>query len=116
MMLLKRHGNLAPLKVAERMGELAADGHGMGVAAWVAVAQHMGAILKADSIYYASYSQPMPSPSRSRCLPYPRSPTRTGAAPEALAAEQFGYARWRPAPMSDWVRTAGAGPAGARWQ
>ncbi|WP_010339571.1 DUF6961 family protein [Sphingobium yanoikuyae] len=51
MMLLKRHGNLAPLKVAERMGELAAEGDEMGVAAWTAIARHMDAILRAGSIH-----------------------------------------------------------------
>lgn len=51
MMLLKRHGNLAPLKAAERMGELAAEGDEMGVAAWAAIARHMDAILRAGSIH-----------------------------------------------------------------
>jgi hypothetical protein len=51
MMLLKRHGDQAPLKVAERIGVLAADGDEMGVAVWRAIAGHMNAILHAGSLH-----------------------------------------------------------------
>lgn len=51
MMLLKRHGKLAPLKVAERIGELAADGDEMGVAIWKAIAACMDEILRAGSVH-----------------------------------------------------------------
>ncbi|WP_375178112.1 DUF6961 family protein [Sphingobium yanoikuyae] len=46
MMLLKRHGDLAPFKVAERIGELVVDGDEMGVAVWKAIAGHMDEILR----------------------------------------------------------------------
>lgn len=51
MMLLKRHGDRAPLKVAERLGELAAEGDEMGIAVWRAIAAHMDAILRACSMH-----------------------------------------------------------------
>jgi hypothetical protein len=51
MMLLKRHGDQAPLKVAERIGALAADGDEMGVAVWRVIARHMHAILRAGSVH-----------------------------------------------------------------
>ena len=44
----------------------------------------------------SAYSHPMPSLSRSRCLPYPGSPRLIGAAPAARAAVQFGNAPVRP--------------------
>ena len=47
VMMLKRHGNRAPLKVAERIGELAATGDDAGVATWKIIAQHMDRILSA---------------------------------------------------------------------
>ena len=47
MMLLKRHGAHAPLKVAERLGELATAGDEDGVAAWMGIARHMNSILHA---------------------------------------------------------------------
>ena len=47
MMLLKRHGDLAPLKVAERIGVLVVEGDEMGIAVWRAIAGHMDAILRA---------------------------------------------------------------------
>jgi hypothetical protein len=50
--------------------------------------EHAGRNRKACS----RHSQPTPSPSRSRCRPYPGSPRRTGAAPAALAAAQFANA------------------------
>lgn len=51
LMLLKRYGDLAPVKVAERIGALAADGDEMGVAAWRAIAGHMEGILRAGSMH-----------------------------------------------------------------
>lgn len=50
MMLLKRYGDCASLKVAERIGELALDGDAMGVATWKAIAFHLDAILNAGSL------------------------------------------------------------------
>ena len=50
VMLIKQHGDLAPLKVAERIGQLAMQGDDEGVAVWRAVAAHMGAIRRAGSI------------------------------------------------------------------
>ncbi|NWK95022.1 hypothetical protein DM806_04925 [Sphingobium lactosutens] len=47
MMLLKRHGDLAPAKVAERIGELHAEGDEMGVATWKAIAARMDEIMRA---------------------------------------------------------------------
>jgi hypothetical protein len=51
MMLLKRHGDLAPLKVAERIGALAVEGDEMGVAVWRVIAGHMDAILRSGSVH-----------------------------------------------------------------
>ncbi|PSO12787.1 MULTISPECIES: DUF6961 family protein [unclassified Sphingobium] len=51
MMLLKRHGDLVPVKIAERIGELAAEGDEMGVAVWRVIAGHMDAILRAGSVH-----------------------------------------------------------------
>ncbi|WIW90460.1 hypothetical protein K3M67_20825 (plasmid) [Sphingobium sp. V4] len=47
IMLIKRHGDQAPVKVAERIGELAAEGDEMGVAVWKAIAAYMDDILRA---------------------------------------------------------------------
>lgn len=47
MMLLKRHGATAPLKVAERIGELAIEDDAAGVAVWKAIAARMDEILRA---------------------------------------------------------------------
>jgi len=60
------------------------------------------------------YSHPTPSPSRSRCRPYPGSPRRTGAAPAARAAEQF--AKEAPPPIRRCGFSAGADRVGDRWQ
>ena len=49
MMLLKQHGTHAPLKVAERLGELATTGDEEGMAAWMGIARHMSSILHAAS-------------------------------------------------------------------
>lgn len=46
MMLLNRHGDLAPFKAAERVGELAVDGDEMGVAVWTAIAGRIDDILR----------------------------------------------------------------------
>lgn len=51
LMLLKRYGDMAPVKGAERIGALAADGDEMGVAAWRAIAGHMEGILRAGSMH-----------------------------------------------------------------
>lgn len=50
MMLLKRHGDQAPLKVAQRIGELAAQEDFLGVAAWQAIAGRMDEILRAGPL------------------------------------------------------------------
>lgn len=47
MMLLKRHGDTAPVKVAERIGELAVEGDAAGVAVWKEIAARMDEILRA---------------------------------------------------------------------
>jgi hypothetical protein len=47
MMLLKRYGDTAPLKVAERIGELAIEDDAAGVAVWKAIAARMDEILRA---------------------------------------------------------------------
>lgn len=47
MMLLRRHGKNTPLKVAERIGELASEGDWAGVAAWKVIARRMDEILRA---------------------------------------------------------------------
>lgn len=43
--LLRQHGELAPLKVAERIGELAAVGEMDGVTLWQEVAQRLDALM-----------------------------------------------------------------------
>ncbi|WP_172438674.1 DUF6961 family protein [Sphingobium yanoikuyae] len=45
VMLLRRHGDQAALKVAQHIGELAAYGDATGIAAWKAIARHLDAIL-----------------------------------------------------------------------
>ncbi len=50
MMLLRRHGESAPLKVAERIGELVSEGDDVGVALWKSIAHHMDAILRAGPV------------------------------------------------------------------
>lgn len=47
--MLKRYGDQAPLKVAERIGELAVDGDEMGVAVWTAIAGRMEEILRSGT-------------------------------------------------------------------
>lgn len=50
MMLLRRHGNQAPVKVAERIGELAVEADWDGLAFWKLIASKMDQILRPDSI------------------------------------------------------------------
>ena len=50
VMLIKQHGDLAPVKVAERIGQVAMQGDDEGVVVWRAVAAHMDAILRAGSV------------------------------------------------------------------
>lgn len=49
MMLLKRYGDRAPLKVAERIGELAMEGDNVGIAAWTAIARRMDDLLRSGN-------------------------------------------------------------------
>ena len=44
-MMLRQHGELAPLKVAERIGELAAVSEKGGVTLWREVAQRLDALM-----------------------------------------------------------------------
>lgn len=44
-MLLRQHGELAPVKVAARIGELAVSGEMGGVALWREVAHRMDALI-----------------------------------------------------------------------
>ena len=46
MMLLRQHGDRAPLKVAGRIGELALDGDQEGVRMWRQIASKMDQILR----------------------------------------------------------------------
>lgn len=50
MMLLKRYGDHAPAKVAQRIGKLAMEGDDLGVAAWKVIAKHMAEIMRAGPI------------------------------------------------------------------
>ncbi|WP_065846265.1 hypothetical protein [Sphingobium sp. Ndbn-10] len=50
MMLLRRHGNQAPVKVAERIGELAFEADWEGLSFWKLIAAKMDQILRPDSI------------------------------------------------------------------
>ncbi|WP_419722865.1 DUF6961 family protein [Sphingobium aromaticivastans] len=43
-MLLRQHGDFAPLKVAERIGELATLGESDGIALWQEVAHRLDAM------------------------------------------------------------------------
>lgn len=47
IMLLKRYGDQAPMRVAERIGELAVAGDDLGIATWKAIAARMDEILRA---------------------------------------------------------------------
>lgn len=51
MMLLKRHGAVAPAKVAERIGDLASEGDWAGVATWKLIARRMDEIMKAGTVH-----------------------------------------------------------------
>jgi hypothetical protein len=44
-MLLRQHGKLAPVKVAERIGEFAVSGEKDGVALWREVAHRLDALI-----------------------------------------------------------------------
>lgn len=46
MMLLRRHGDLAPVRVSERIGELALAGDAGGVKLWKLIAARMDQILR----------------------------------------------------------------------
>ena len=50
MMLLRRHGDQAPTKVAARIGELAVEGDWEGLTFWKTVASKMDQILRAGSV------------------------------------------------------------------
>lgn len=50
MMLLRRHGNQAPVKVAERIGELAVEADWEGLSFWKLIASKMDQILQTGSI------------------------------------------------------------------
>ncbi|WP_176593013.1 hypothetical protein [Sphingobium sp. EM0848] len=50
VMMLRRHGDQAPTKVAERIGELAVEGDWEGLAFWKAIASKMDQILRAGSV------------------------------------------------------------------
>ncbi|SCW76079.1 hypothetical protein SAMN02927924_02659 [Sphingobium faniae] len=46
MMLLRRHGDLAPQRVAQRIGELALAGDHEGIELWKQIASRMDQILR----------------------------------------------------------------------
>lgn len=46
MMLLRQHGEQAPVRVAERIGELALAGDASGVELWQRIASRMDRILR----------------------------------------------------------------------
>nr|WP_242127305.1 hypothetical protein [Sphingobium sp. Sx8-8] len=46
MMLLRRHGHLAPRRVAERIGELALAGDREGIRIWKRIASRMDEIIQ----------------------------------------------------------------------
>jgi hypothetical protein len=46
-MLLKRHGDDAPIVAAQRVGKLASVGDMEGVAIWKAIAAHMDELIRA---------------------------------------------------------------------
>ena len=48
-MLLRQHGDRAPVVVAERIGQLASEGKGAGVALWKEVARRVDQILRAKN-------------------------------------------------------------------
>lgn len=50
LMLMKRHGDQAPAKVAARIGELVVEGDAMGVTVWKAIAMHMDDVLRAGTV------------------------------------------------------------------
>ena len=50
MMLLRRHGDLAPVRVAERIGDMAIVGDREGVLFWKRVARKMDQILRPGAV------------------------------------------------------------------
>jgi hypothetical protein len=50
LMLMRRHGDAAPVKVAEHIGELALDGDEVGRAVWVKIAYRMDQLMREGSI------------------------------------------------------------------
>lgn len=50
-MLLKRYGDEAPVKVAERIGELALSGDELGCALWKAIAHRMNQMLHSSQVH-----------------------------------------------------------------
>lgn len=50
MILLRRHGDQAPTKVAARIGELAVEGDWEGLTFWKTIASKMDQILRAGSV------------------------------------------------------------------
>ena len=50
MMLLRRHGDLAPVRVAERIGEMAIAGDQEGLLFWKRVALKMDRILRPGAV------------------------------------------------------------------
>ena len=49
-MILRQHGDRAPVVVAERIGQLAIEGKGEGVALWKEVAIRLDRILSARTV------------------------------------------------------------------
>lgn len=45
MMLIRQHGDLAPIKVAERIGELVLEGDVIAISVWKEIARYMDSIL-----------------------------------------------------------------------
>jgi hypothetical protein len=48
-MLLRLHGDRAPVVVAERIGQLASEGNGEGVALWKDVARRVDQMIRAKN-------------------------------------------------------------------
>ncbi len=51
LMLLRRHGEQAPLKVAERIGALALEGDTLGVAVWTGIASRLDKLVKVKAAH-----------------------------------------------------------------
>ncbi|MEJ7928259.1 hypothetical protein WG908_16040 [Sphingobium sp. AN641] len=50
-MLMKRHGDAAPVKVAERIGELVVEGDMLGVELWKGIARRMDAMINSSEAH-----------------------------------------------------------------